>query len=65
MTAEATQIEHVHQKAKEMHQGGGSGAVYGLGLIGRVGLLFQARHHFPAGGGGVLQRPLLAGVFGL
>jgi hypothetical protein len=34
MTAEPTSTEHEHQKPKEIHQGGGSGPVYGLGLIG-------------------------------
>jgi len=34
MTAEPTLTKQEHQKPKEIHQGGGSGAVYGLGLIG-------------------------------
>jgi hypothetical protein len=49
MTAESTQIEHVHQKAKEMHQGGGSGAVYGLGLIGAWVYYFRHATTFQQG----------------
>jgi hypothetical protein len=34
MTAESSQPKHVHHKEIEIHHGGNSGAVYGLGLIG-------------------------------
>jgi hypothetical protein len=49
MTAEPTQIEQVHQKPKEIHQGGGSGAVYGLGLIGAWVYYFRRATTFQQG----------------
>ena len=34
MTTDATLPEHKHQKPNEVRMGGGSGPVYGMGLIG-------------------------------
>jgi len=34
MTTERISTEQEHQKPRVIHQGGGSGAIYGIGLIG-------------------------------
>ncbi len=46
MTTETTLSKHQHHHAGEMHQGGGSGAVYGLGLIGAWVYYFQCATTF-------------------
>ena len=41
MTPELTSIKQEHPKSMEMHQGGGSSPVYGLGMIGAWVYYFQ------------------------
>ena len=49
MTTDPTQTEKAHPKPKEMRRGGGSGAVYGLGLIGAWVYYFRRATTFQQG----------------
>jgi hypothetical protein len=49
MTVESTEVEQEHEEPKEMHQGGGAGAVYGLGLIGAWVYYFKGVTTFKQG----------------
>ena len=49
MTTESTVAEQKHQESKENHQGGGSGAVYGIGLIGAWVYYFKRATTFREG----------------
>ena len=49
MNSEPTLTEQKHQKPKEMNQGGGSGSVYGLGLIGAWIFYFKGVTTFQQG----------------
>ena len=65
MNTEPTSTGHEDQKINVKYQGGSSGPVYGLGLIGAMAFYFSRATTFQQGVLGFLQRHLLAGNPGL
>jgi hypothetical protein len=55
MTTEPALTKQEHQKPKMVHQGGGSGAVYGMGLIGAWVYYFRRASTFQEGAVGFFK----------